>query len=75
MSHRPRQRLRQIDPGKYRQQDERRRTGEQRGFFTDLFRGYLYFSNRASCYIVVGCVVIFGPLCGCVAAIYWLYLR
>jgi hypothetical protein len=75
MSHRRQRPLREIDRQKYRHPDERRRTGEQRGFFTDMFRGYLYFSNRASCYIVAGCVVIFGPLCTCGGVIYWFYVR
>jgi len=78
MARRPRRPIRPVDPNKYRQPRERTREDrkfEQRGFLTDMFRGYLYFSNRASCYIVAGCVAIFGPLCTCIAVVYWVYLR
>ena len=75
MSNRPRRRLRPIDRDKYRQPPQGSYQGEQRGIFTDFLRGYLYFSNRAACYILAGCFVIFGPLCACGGAVYWFYLR
>jgi hypothetical protein len=75
MSHRPRRPLRPIDPDKYRQPNRQDRQHEPRGFLGDMFRGYLYFTNRSSCYILAACTAIFVPLCACAGILYWFVLR